>query len=197
MPASGVELAPGARSLVSGFQSYRLVRAGQHAVPSGSEAQCATSSCWAERSSIVEDDEGAAHAEHMEMPKDGEAWVGNAIEAGSTWTAEDAATAAGRTGFDADHVAMEMRQMLGSWTAACGRTWGDREGEAFGRRPSYRECLLYCEIAFCQPFCANEMIDDSIRRTKQVKHGIQQRNVMNRGREGKGIKTYRRMYIRC
>lgn len=145
MPASGVEPAPGARSLVWGFQSYRLVRAEQHAVPSGSEAQCATSSCWAGRSWIVEDDEDAAHAEHMETRKDGEAWVGNAIEADSTWTVGYAAMAAGHTDFCADHVAMEMRQMLESWTAAYGRTWEDREGEAFERRPSCRERLFYCK----------------------------------------------------
>lgn len=58
-------------------------------------------------------------------------------------TAEDAVTAVGRTDSCADHVAKGRRQMLESWIAAYGKTWEDREGEAFGRRPSCRECLHF------------------------------------------------------
>jgi hypothetical protein len=82
-----------------------------------------------------------ARAAHRETRWDGEASVGNATAVDSTSTAEDAATAAGRRGYGAGHAAKEMRQMRESWIAAYGMTWEGTEGEAFGRRPSCRECL--------------------------------------------------------
>lgn len=63
------------------------------------------------------------------------------IEADNTSTAEDAEMAAGHIGFCAGHVGMERLPTLGSWTAACDRTWEGKEGEAFARRPSCRGYL--------------------------------------------------------
>jgi hypothetical protein len=189
-PASGAEPAPGVQSLVWGFPSCRLVRAVQHAVPSGFGAPSATSSCLAGKSSTVVGDVGAAHAAHMVMRWDGEAWVGNATAADSTWTAVYVATAADRTDSCADHVARERQQTPESWIAAYGRTWEGTEGEAFGRRPSCRECLLVRFVS-CQSFAKTRSSPIARISTRDAARG----GDTTSGGKGRG-RTYLRMYIR-
>lgn len=157
VPASAAEREPAVQSLVWGFPSCRPARAGLRAASSGSEELSATSSCWAEMSWIAADDEDVERVVRKATHWDGEALAGNATAVGSTWTAEDAATAAGRTDFCADHVAREMRQMLGSWIAAYDMTLGGREVEAFGRRPSCRECL-YISDGLMSVLCVNAIV---------------------------------------
>lgn len=121
--AGGLE----AQSWDAGYLSCRpahAVRAAPRAAASGSAVPHATSSCWVARPLTVGDDGHAAHRERV--PPDG-AWIGIEAEAGSTWTAANAETAAGRTNFGAGHVAMVTLLMRASWTAVYDMTLEGRE----------------------------------------------------------------------
>lgn len=131
----------GARSWAAGYLSCRpahAVRAAPRAAASGSAVLHATSSYWVARPLIVDGDGHAARRERE--PPDG-AWTGIEAEAGSTWTAANAETAAGRTNFCAAHAAMVTLLMRANWTVVYDMTLEGREVWAFERRPSCRRYL--------------------------------------------------------
>jgi hypothetical protein len=102
----------------------RAVRAAVRAAASGSAVLHATSSYWVARPLNVVGDGHAARRERE--PLDG-AWTGIEAEAGSTWTAANAETAAGRTGFCAGHAAMVTLLMRANWTVVYDMTLEGRE----------------------------------------------------------------------
>lgn len=126
----------GARSWVAGYLScrpahaahavraVRAVRAAPRAAASGSAVLHATSSYWVARPLNVVGDGHAARRERE--PPDG-AWTGIEAEAGSTWIAANAETAAGRTSFCAGHAAMVTLLMRANWTVVYDMTLEGRE----------------------------------------------------------------------
>lgn len=116
----------GAQSWVAGCPSCQpahAVRAAPREAASGSAVPHATSSCWAAMPLTAGDDGGAARRERV--PPDG-ALTGIGA-AGSTWTAANAETAAGRTNFGAGHAATVTLLMRESSTVVYDMTLEGRE----------------------------------------------------------------------
>jgi hypothetical protein len=74
---------------------------------------------------LTVDDDGHA-ARREKEPPDG-AWTGIEAEAGSTWTAANAETAAGRTNSCAGHAAMVTLLMRANWIVVYDMTLEGRE----------------------------------------------------------------------
>ena len=134
--ASGAAGELEARSLVADSLSCQgACAAARRAEPCGFEERGAASSCSAAMSWVAEDGEGAGRREKGSAAAGrtgkhaAEACFGSeVVETGNTWTAGDAAAAAGRRCSGAGHVERARAQMQVSWTAVCGMTSGGSDG---------------------------------------------------------------------